>query len=132
MRQSYCGLILSKIEGVCRASSEYLLTGLPVVSTPSKGGRDVWYDKDNSLIVDPDECQVAEAVAEFMARPRDPSSIRDRYLNLAKEFRHRFRDEVLAPLLKQHKIDISAQDVMQTHNFPWWGKWGKELVLPLL
>lgn len=128
LRQSHCGLIFSRIEGVCRASSEYLLCGLPVVSTPSKGGRDVWYDEDNALIVEPDEDALAAAVAELKAHPRDPWNIRRRYLEKARIFRDRFRDEVLAPVLKQHGVDLTAEDVMRTHPFPWWGESGKEFV----
>ena len=40
------GLILSEVEGSSYASMEYLLAGLPVVSTPSKGGRDVFFDSE--------------------------------------------------------------------------------------
>lgn len=36
------GLALSELEGACWASTEYLLCGLPVVSTPCSGGREVW------------------------------------------------------------------------------------------
>jgi hypothetical protein len=41
INQACCGLILSEVEGACYASSEYLLCGIPVVSTHSKGRRDV-------------------------------------------------------------------------------------------
>src|SRR5690606_14249643 len=51
LNQSRVGLILSAVEGACFASSEYLLAGIPVVSTMSKGGRDYWYDEYNSLVV---------------------------------------------------------------------------------
>ena len=36
------GAMLSEKEGACYASAEYLLCGLPVISTPSKGGRHVF------------------------------------------------------------------------------------------
>ena len=38
--QAYAGLCLSAQEGAMLASCEYLLCGIPVVSTPSQGGRD--------------------------------------------------------------------------------------------
>ncbi len=38
------GMCLSETEGAMFAAVEYLLCGLPVVSTPSQGGRDVWFD----------------------------------------------------------------------------------------
>lgn len=60
---SRVGLALSAGEGGCRASGEYLLCGLPVVSTPSTGGRDIWYDSDNSIICEPTPPAVREAVS---------------------------------------------------------------------
>ena len=38
------GVILSYKEGACYASMEYLLSGIPVVSTANIGGRDVFFD----------------------------------------------------------------------------------------
>ena len=52
LNRSKVGLILSAFEGNNKASIEYLLSGLPVVSTPSKGGRDVFFDPDYCAIVD--------------------------------------------------------------------------------
>jgi glycosyltransferase involved in cell wall biosynthesis len=60
--QAYCGLCLSAIEGAMYASLEYLLSGIPIVSTKSIGGRDYFFDRKNSIIVDDDPCEVAEAV----------------------------------------------------------------------
>jgi glycosyltransferase involved in cell wall biosynthesis len=129
LRQSHCGLIFSGLEGVCRSSSEYLLCGLPVVSTPSRGGRDVWYDDYNSIIVGPDEDgAAAAAVSEFISHPRDPWKIRRRYLEKAMFFRDRFRDDVLAPILKQHGVDLTAEEVMRTHPFAWWGMKKREYI----
>ena len=62
--QSQVGGIFSEKEGACYSSSEYLLCGLPVVSTPSQGGRDVWYNRWNSIICEPNEQAVREAVAQ--------------------------------------------------------------------
>jgi hypothetical protein len=50
--ESYTGLALSSVEGAMYASCEYLLCGIPVVSTRSKGGRDVFFDDYNSIIAD--------------------------------------------------------------------------------
>ena len=48
---SQVAMILSYVEGANRSTLEYLLAGLPVVSTQSKGGRDVFFDSENSIIV---------------------------------------------------------------------------------
>ena len=92
INQSNCGLILSEEEGACFASSEYLLCGIPVVSTESKGGRDVWYDEYNSIVCEPDPMQIAEAVAYFKAHPRDPEVIRSNHIEEARKHRLRFID----------------------------------------
>lgn len=67
------GLCLSAVEGAMTSSMEYLLAGLPVVSTPSRGGRERYFHPDTSLIVDPDPRAVREAVAALAARaiPRE-------------------------------------------------------------
>lgn len=50
LNNSLVGGMFSPVEGGCLASSEYLLSGLPVVSVQSKGGRDIWYTRENSII----------------------------------------------------------------------------------
>jgi len=103
INQSYCGLILSEEEGACFASSEYLLCGIPVVSTYSKGGRDVWYDDYNSIVCDPDPKQIADAVAYFKAHPRDPEVIRANHIEEARKHRLCFI-EVFERVLHQHGV----------------------------
>jgi MoaA/NifB/PqqE/SkfB family radical SAM enzyme len=93
---SRVGLALSEAEGACLASSEYLLCGLPVVSTPSRGGRDVWYDEDNSRICEPTAESVRDAVRLLIERLNrgeiDPQAIRARHIAIAEEHRRRFVD----------------------------------------
>lgn len=103
INQSHCGLILSEEEGACFASSEYLLCGIPVVSTHSKGGRDVWYDDYNSIVCDPDPKQIADAVAYFKAHPRDPEVIRANHIEEAHKHRLRFI-EAFERVLHQHGV----------------------------
>jgi hypothetical protein len=45
LNQARVGLCLSAYEGCMRASAEYLLCGLPIVSTPNIGGRDRLADR---------------------------------------------------------------------------------------
>lgn len=63
IKKAKVGLMLSEEEGACYASLEYLLCGLPVVSTPSRGGRDVFYKDSNSIICCDNKISVAEAVS---------------------------------------------------------------------
>lgn len=90
INQSKVGLILSAEEGACYASSEYLLCGVPVVSTFSKGGRDVWYNDYNSFVCDDDPDAVANAVRTLVSEPRDPHKIREQHISQAKKYRARF------------------------------------------
>jgi glycosyltransferase involved in cell wall biosynthesis len=74
------GLCLSAVEGPMLASLEYQLAGLPVVSTPSKGGRDTYYHPESSLVVPSDPGSVQAGVRQMAARNLDPLTIRQRTL----------------------------------------------------
>lgn len=84
------GLCLSAVEGGNYAVTEYLLSGLPVVSTRSKGGREVFCDPETSRVVDDDSRAVAAAVAELAARRLPPQYVRLRALLKLKEMREDF------------------------------------------
>ena len=75
VRSSFCGLILSEEEGANNASTEYLMCGIPVVSTASQGGRDEFFDAENSRIVQASPKAVEAAVAEFNQLKLDPAEI---------------------------------------------------------
>ncbi|MEQ8753383.1 MAG: glycosyltransferase [Coleofasciculus sp. G1-WW12-02] len=80
MNQAYVGLCLSAQEGAMLASMEYLLCGIPVVSTPNKGGRDEFFNEKNSIIVPPEPDAVAQAVQRWQKSPPDPHKIREQVL----------------------------------------------------
>lgn len=84
------GLILSEVEGSSYASMEYLLPGLPVVSTPSKGGRDVFFDSEFCVVCDPDPASVRDAVAALRARNIPREVIRAKTLAKIQPERDRF------------------------------------------
>jgi uncharacterized protein (TIGR01627 family) len=84
------GLILSEVEGSSYASMEYLLAGLPVVSTPSRGGRDVFFDPEYCIVCDPDPAAVRDAVAALRARNIPREVIRARTLAKIQPLRARF------------------------------------------
>jgi glycosyltransferase involved in cell wall biosynthesis len=90
IQQSYSGLCLSEEEGVCYASSEYLLCGIPVISTPSRGGRNIWYNQKNSIICQPDPNAIAESVEFFIKNPPNPMTIRNEHIRKSKEHRKVF------------------------------------------
>lgn len=74
------GLCLSAIEGAMLASMEYLMAGLPIVSTPSLGGRDVYFEDDYCIIAEPDPRQIRDAVTALKERaiPREVIANRTR------------------------------------------------------
>lgn len=101
--QSRVGLLLSDFEGASYTSSEYLLCGLPVVSTRPEdgvglGGREFWYTDDNSLLCEPSEAAVRDAVYTLIGRNPDPAAIRHDHIVLMEILRERFLEEVLMPV----------------------------------
>lgn len=88
------GLALSSIEGAMYASNEYLFCGLPVVSVKSLGGRDVFYNKKNSVIVESTPDGVKAGVEELIAKQYDPEAIRNDVLNQVQPHRERFINHI--------------------------------------
>ena len=81
------GLCLSAEEGANYASIQYLLCGMPIVSTHSRGGRDVFFDDEYVLIVDDAPEAVCAGVETMLKRTIAPETIRAR--TLEKIARHR-------------------------------------------
>ena len=92
--QSRVGLCLSASEGAMFASIEYLLCGLPIVTTRNSGGRDAFFDPDYTEWVEDDPAAVAQGVANVIARAPAAAEIRRRTLAKMEEHRQRLRDAV--------------------------------------
>ena len=88
--QSYVGLCLSAVEGAMLASYEYLLCGIPIVSTPSLGGRDEFFNDQNSIIVPPEAKEVAKAVEHWKQVAPDPQVIREQTLKQLTPLRRHY------------------------------------------
>lgn len=84
------GLCLSAEEGGMWASIQYLLAGLAVVSTPSEGGRDSFFEPPHVRIVVPTPEAVAAAVEGLCAERHDPMTIHHRTVALMAPHRARF------------------------------------------
>ena len=89
--QSIAGGIFSEREGACYSSSEYLLCGLPVVSTHSEGGRDVWYNQWNCIICEPTQEAVVEAVCKVTRNLKDGIFDRRRIRSMHISMQHEMR-----------------------------------------
>lgn len=86
------GLALSSKEGSCYASTEYLLCGLPVVSTKSLGGRHIWYNEKNCILIDNKEEELLLAVEKMLANISQYNSkeIRESCVKQQQNFRNIF------------------------------------------
>ena len=124
INESQCGLCLSREEGACYSSSEYLLCGVPVVSTYSRGGRDVWYTEENSILCEDSAKAVKEAVKQAQVKKWDPELIRSRHLEQAQIYRERFINKLEAVLGCNGITSFSAEELF--NNFEWYCNEGSQ------
>ena len=89
INQSFVGLCLSAREGAMYASVQYLLAGIPVVTTPSLGGRDEFFDYYNSILVSDSPEAVYRGVLELRDRQCHPEIIRKATLDRVWQHRRR-------------------------------------------
>jgi glycosyltransferase involved in cell wall biosynthesis len=87
---AHVGVILSREEGACYASAEYLLTGLPLVSTPSRGGRDIFFDNEYVEIVADEPGAVARGVRRLIERNMPAERVREGTLRKMQPHRETF------------------------------------------
>ncbi|PZX11937.1 hypothetical protein LX69_03001 [Breznakibacter xylanolyticus] len=90
LNESKCGLALSKKEGAMLAVMEYLYAGLPVVSTNSIGGRDLYLHPDYSIIVKDNPLAVLNGVNNIISRNINPDIIREKTLEIVEQGRKKF------------------------------------------
>ncbi|MBX7174808.1 MAG: hypothetical protein K1X72_27780 [Pyrinomonadaceae bacterium] len=84
------GLCLSPVEGAMYASGQYLLSGLPVVSTESLGGRDVFFDERYTNIVEATPKAVKQGVEELINRNLSTEFVRQSTIEKMDVHRQRF------------------------------------------
>ncbi|MCW2282997.1 glycosyltransferase involved in cell wall biosynthesis [Rhodoblastus acidophilus] len=108
LNRSRVGLCLSEAEGAMYASIEYLLAGLPVVSTHNRGGRDQFMHADYWLSVPPDPADVARACGDLIARRLDPWAIRERTIAQQQAETARFQAYVNA-LLAENGVNADIR-----------------------
>jgi len=105
LAQADVALCLSAVEGCMRASMEYLMAGLPVVSTPSTGGRDRYFHPAYTRIVPPEPNEIARAVAELRTRSLDRNAIRAHASQVLAFERHNLLLTLNAYLRQRFKVD---------------------------
>jgi hypothetical protein len=98
LNESIMGGIFSEEEGACFSSSEYLLCGLPVLTTKSIGGRDIWYTDENHIMVDDNTVSVREGWlkirGKLMNQDFNRTKIRIQHILLQKKFRRTFLESI--------------------------------------
>ena len=114
VNEARTGLCLSQVEGACYSSSEYLLCGIPVVSTWCHGGRDVWYNDYNSITCDASEEAVAESVAKLGSMGRRPERIRDIHVQQAEGYRRNFIN-LIAGIFRERGVREDAEAHFRQH-----------------
>jgi len=117
---SHCGLALSKKEGAMWATMEYLLSGLPIVSTPSVGGRDFFFDPEYVKVVPPDPPTIRQGVETLMRMELDPNEIRVRTLEKMQSVRKRYF-ELCHDLHNQSSLSSQKLDYEWFWNHIWGG-----------
>lgn len=89
--QARVGLCLSAVEGAMFASMEYLLCGMPIVTTKSRGGRAAFWN-ENFVITAADEPKsISKSVQELVERNILPDTIREQTLLKVEAHRNRLR-----------------------------------------
>lgn len=107
-------------EGANYSSSEYLLCGLPVISTPSQGGRDEWFTDENSLICKPNEDSVYETYLEMMEKLNTNEIDREHIRNTQVEKMKVMRKSFVAKtreLFEYHDIKINSKKYFNENYF---------------
>lgn len=92
INEACVGLCLSSKEGAMYGSVEYLLAGLPIVSTQNVGGRDEFFNSAYVKIIDPDPEAVRDAVSEMKKIQIEPAEIRALTIKKMQQHKERFFD----------------------------------------
>jgi len=113
LNSSICGGIFSSIEGSCFSSSEYLLCGLPVISTSCKGGREIYYNEQNSIICDSNTKSVVDTFDFLLANKLNynKNSIRENKLIQMDFFRNTLTSFVKDKLEDKYSESVDYEEL---------------------
>lgn len=127
LNKSKIGIVLSEEEGACYSSSEYLLCGLPVISTISRGGRDVFYTKYNSIVCLPDRQIIEDKILSTLKNYEqfDKTKIRADHIKTQHFFLDNFlkfnQDLFIKYMIKkdvQYLLDLFINSNYPIHIYP--------------
>ena len=92
---SKVGVILSHKEGACYASIEYLLSGIPMVTTKNIGGRDIFYDDRFCICSLSNNYSIKYNVEKLIEKNIKPNFIREATLKKMKPHIDRMKNLML-------------------------------------
>lgn len=113
MNQSYCGLSLSLAEGGNYATTEYLLSGIPVVNTNNLGGRDFYLNSTNSVLAQEDTPEEIAKCVKYLIDNRhkyDPIGIREGALQKNNQMMQTLKHKILYPICSSYNISNKVVD----------------------
>ncbi|MDC1037983.1 hypothetical protein OAR31_02815 [Candidatus Marinimicrobia bacterium] len=116
INSSKVGVILSAKEGACYASIEYLLAGIPVVSTKNIGGRDYFLDKRFCRIVSSNPKAIKNAVDELISLDISPNFIREETIKKMNHHLYKLK-KLLRNILKMDKKNNSNFNTFWENNY---------------
>jgi glycosyltransferase involved in cell wall biosynthesis len=108
------GLCLSAEEGSMYASTQYLLCGLPIVTTKSRGGRDLMFNPKDCIYVEDTAESVALGVKEAISRNLNPAEVRARVLEKMTQHRARLI-EIVQEYLDKRSSNVKFAEVFHRH-----------------
>lgn len=121
--KSRVALCLSKAEGAMHASMEYLLSGLPIVTTFSKGGRDYFFQGDYVFWIEDTPAAIADAVDYVKKLKIDPEYIRSQTLEKLKKERLAFFNYL-------KKLSGDSEDCTDQIQEIWKKNYNDKLIVP--
>ncbi len=110
LNQSHVNLALSKEEGCMYAFTEGLLCGIPAISTPCVGGRELYFHPDYVRMVEPDEKAIAATVDDLKQHTFDPYAIRAFALGELHKYRQRYIEYI-------QSLTSAPYELLYTHIF---------------
>jgi glycosyltransferase involved in cell wall biosynthesis len=111
-RSSRVGLCLSQREGAMLSSMEYLMCGIPVVTTNNMGGRNHFFRPEFSILAEDNPKSIAEAVAWLIKRDIRPLDIYEAVMDIVSYERHLlFRD--ITDWLSKHGQQLEFAEVFK-------------------
>ena len=106
------------------------MCGLPVLSIPSEGGRDVWFSDDNSIVFtkSPEGLRFAldEALRRLNSGEFSRSKIREQHIKMSDYFRLQFKSS-LQSTFSSKDISIEVDNYFKSVFFHKMTKYGSSV-----